>query len=203
LDPIAQRDLKILSAIEAHRDMTQRRLSKSLGIALGLTNLYLKRLVRKGYVKITTIPPNRIGYLVTPRGFAEKTRLTYEYMTLSLTLYQETREVLRAALRPLLSTGQRRVALYGTGEAAELAYLTLREIGVDPIGVYADGNGATFLGMRVSPVAELAAAAAEIDQIVVAKFTITDEELATLRKLASSDRLIFLRAPAPARMAAR
>jgi DNA-binding MarR family transcriptional regulator len=201
LDPIAQRDLKILSAIEAHRDMTQRRLSKSLGIALGLTNLYLKRLVRKGYVKITTIPPNRIGYLVTPRGFAEKTRLTYEYMTLSLTLYQETREVLRAALRPLLSAGQRRVALYGTGEAAELAYLTLREIGVDPIGVYADGNGATFLGMRVSPVAELAAA--EIDQIVVATFSITDEELATLRKLASSDRLIFLRAPAPARMAAR
>jgi len=201
LDPIAQRDLKILSAIEAHRDMTQRRLSKSLGIALGLTNLYLKRLVRKGYVKITTIPPNRIGYLVTPRGFAEKTRLTYEYMTLSLTLYQETRAVLRAALRPLVSAGQRRVALYGTGEAAELAYLTLREIGVDPIGVYAAGDGAMFLGMSVAPVAELADA--DVDQIVVAKFTIADEELATLRKLAPSDRLIFLRAPAPARMAAR
>ena len=201
MDPIAQRDLKILSAIEAHRDMTQRRLSKSLGIALGLTNLYLKRLVRKGYVKITTIPPNRIGYLVTPRGFAEKTRLTYEYMTLSLTLYQETREVLRAALRPLVSAGQRRVALYGTGEAAELAYLTLREIGVDPIGVFADGNGAMFLGMRVAPVAELADA--DVDQIVVAKFTIADEELATLRKLVPRDRLIFLRAPAPARMAAR
>ena len=199
MDPVAQRDLKILSAIEAHRDMTQRRLSKSLGIALGLTNLYLKRLVRKGYVKITTIPPNRIGYLVTPRGFAEKTRLTYEYMTLSLTLYQETRQVLRAALRPLLNGPLRRVALYGTGEAAELAYLTLREIGLDPVAVYADTTSAMFLGMPVSPVAELADA--DVDRVIVATFTTSDEELATLRRLVPTERLIFLRAPAPLRVA--
>ena len=72
------RELHLLEALHGDQRITQRRLSTKLGIALGLTNLYLKRLVRKGYVKCVTVPHNRMRYLVTPRGIAEKTRLTYE-----------------------------------------------------------------------------------------------------------------------------
>ena len=77
MDLEAQRDLAILNEIEGGAEVTQRGLAGKLGIALGLTNLYLKRLARKGYIKVTTIPRNRVKYLVTPKGFAEKTRLTY------------------------------------------------------------------------------------------------------------------------------
>ena len=126
MDPAAQRDLKILTAIEAGRDVTQRGLAKSLDIALGLANLYLTRLARKGYIKITTIPPNRLRYLVTPQGIAEKTRLTYEFMSHSLRVYREARQALHAALQPLTEDGAKRVALHGIGEATELAYLTVR-----------------------------------------------------------------------------
>src|SRR5256712_8153017 len=101
MDQAAQRELKILTEISDGGDVTQRRLARSLGIALGLTNLYLKRLARKGYIKITTIPPNRLKYLVTPRGIKEKTRLTYEYMSFSLLLYRQTRDRLREAIRPV------------------------------------------------------------------------------------------------------
>src|SRR2546427_5790309 len=144
-----QRDLQLLNEVEQNAAVTQRSLSLKLDVALGLTNLYLKRLARKGYIKITTIPSNRVKYLLTPRGIAEKTRLTYEYMTFSLHLYRSTRQQLRSEIGPLIDRGVRRFALYGAGEAAELAYLTLRELGIEPLAVYSDDGGQTFLGLPV------------------------------------------------------
>src|SRR5438874_8738115 len=77
-----ERDLEILTAIEEGRPLTQRALAERLGVALGLANLYLKRLARKGCIKIVEFPKKpaarkRLRYLLTPRGVAEKTRLTY------------------------------------------------------------------------------------------------------------------------------
>ena len=62
--------------VEENSQITQRSLASELGIALGLTNAYLKRCVRKGWVKINQAPANRYAYYLTPRGFAEKSRLT-------------------------------------------------------------------------------------------------------------------------------
>lgn len=190
MDQASQRDLKILTEIAHRQDVTQRGLSKSLGIALGLTNLYLKRLVHKGYVKITTIRPNRLSYLLTPQGIAEKTRLTYEYMTFSLVLYRETRGTLREALQPPLAEGIKRVALYGADEAGELAYLTLREVGVEPVAVYGDGGG-TFLGLPVRPRHELDGVG--FDRVVVASFSaLSEAEHAEVERRVGADKLIFL-----------
>ena len=68
----------MLEAVAGNERITQRTLARRLGIAVGLTNLYLKRLARKGFIKFVNVRPNRIVYLVTPKGIAEKTRLTYE-----------------------------------------------------------------------------------------------------------------------------
>ena len=187
----SQRELRILTEIAERDDVTQRTLAKDLGIALGLTNLYLKRLARKGYIKITTIPSNRMKYLLTPGGIAEKSRLTYEYMSFSLHLYGQTRRRLREALEPLVAENHKRFALYGTGEAAELAYLTLREIGVDPVAVYADGGPAVFLGLPVFRTAELADA--PVDRVIVASFDVMDPaQPHELRRVVSEEKLIFL-----------
>jgi DNA-binding MarR family transcriptional regulator len=190
MDRVAQRDLKILTAIGAEQRVTQRGLAKNLGVALGLTNLYLKRLARKGFIKITTIPPNRIGYLLTPQGFAEKTRLTYEYLSHSLQLYRGTRDALREALRPLAADASKRVALYGSGEAAELAYLTLREMGVDPVVVFADSGQAEFLGIPVRSTADVDDS---LDRVIVAAFGPTDPaRLEALVGRVPREKLIFL-----------
>ncbi len=164
----SQRDLKILTEIAEHADVTQRALSQNLGIALGLTNLYLKRLARKGYIKIRTIPANRLKYLVTPKGLVRKTRLTYEYMSFSLALYRETRQRLREVLQPVALGGLKRVALCGTDEGAELTYLTLREIGLKPIAVFADDGPSVFFDVSVRPVRELLDV--EIDRVIVVTF---------------------------------
>src|SRR5437016_8459944 len=104
-----QRDLQLLNEVEQNAAVTQRSLAKKLGVALGLTNLYLKRLARKGYIKITTIPRNRIKYLLTPRGMAEKSRLTFLYMQYSLSYYRDIRQRLKDVLSGLSSAGAKRV----------------------------------------------------------------------------------------------
>src|SRR3989338_4298494 len=123
MDLQGQRDLQLLNEVERDAGITQRSLANKLGVALGLTNLYLKRLARKGYIKITTIPSHHIKYLLTPRGMAEKSRLTYAYMQYSLSYYREMRQRLKQVLTELSRAGAKRIAVDGTGELAELAYL--------------------------------------------------------------------------------
>src|SRR6266849_2140601 len=117
MDIEAHRDLKLLEAVEQDSRVTQRSLATKLGIALGLTNVYLKRLVRKGYIKCVNVQSNRNLYLITPRGIAEMARLTYEFMDYSLHLFGEVRRHLRPALQASV-VANRRVAIYGRGEAA-------------------------------------------------------------------------------------
>ena len=166
-------DLEILTAIGEGRPLTQRDLSRRLGVALGLTNLYLKRLAWKGLIKINEFPRKpgpgqRLRYVLTATGFSEKTRLSYAYIVQSLEVYRRAREALRDRLGQFSDGGVRRVALYGAGEAAELAYLTLRELGLEPVGVFTRDGGGQFLGFPVRPVKELADA--EADALVLSTF---------------------------------
>jgi DNA-binding Lrp family transcriptional regulator len=152
MDLQGQRDLQLLNEVERDASVTQRSLSTKLGVALGLTNLYLKRLARKGYIKITTIPSHRIKYLLTPRGMTEKSRLTYQYMQYSLSYYREMRDRLKQVLTELSHAGAKRIVVYGTGELAELAYLTLREMDLTLVGFVDGAQGQTFLSYPLWPV---------------------------------------------------
>jgi DNA-binding MarR family transcriptional regulator len=144
-----QRDLLLLTELERDGGVTQRSLAIKLGVALGLTNLYLKRLARKGYIKITTIPSHRIRYLLTPQGFTEKSRLTYLYMQYSLSHYRDMRARLRETLTRAAGNGVKRVVIYGTGELAEMAYLSLREMNMTLVGFVEDGQRDSFLSYPV------------------------------------------------------
>lgn len=150
MDLQGQRDLLLLSELDRNGGATQRSLATKLGVALGLTNLYLKRLARKGYIKITSIPRNRIRYLLTPQGFAEKSRLTYQYMQYSLSYYRDMRGRLKDMLSSLEGMNGQRVAICGTGELAELTYLALREMNLDCVGFVDGTTRETFLSCPVS-----------------------------------------------------
>ncbi len=194
-----ERDLEILTAIEEGLPLTQRALAERLGVALGLANLYLKRLARKGCIKIVEFPKKpaarkRLRYLLTPRGMAEKTRLTYEHMAYSLNLYRRARQTLRESLGRLADGGAKRVVLYGAGEAAEVAYLTLKELGLEPVGVFARSATGRFLGFPVRALAELTAE--EFDVVIVATFERPEPSLAELGQLGlAPERIVTLRQP--------
>ena len=145
-----QRDLVLLSEVERDAGVTQRALSTTLGVALGLTNLYLKRLARKGYVKIATIPRHRIQYLLTPQGVMEKSRLTYLYMQHSLAYYRQMRERIKEMMSSFGCSHGQRVVIYGTTELAELAYLSLRDMHIDCVGFVDENPRDSFLSCPVS-----------------------------------------------------
>ena len=149
IDVEDRRNLQALAAIAEDAHITQRNLANRLGMALGLTNIYLKRLVRKGYVKCVNVQSNRLRYLLTPTGIAEKTRLTYEFMEYSLFLYGQVRQHLRTVLQAAVRENRTRVAVYGTGEAAELAYLSIAELGLELVAVFDGIDGGPFLGQHV------------------------------------------------------
>jgi DNA-binding MarR family transcriptional regulator len=202
----AERDLEILTAIEEGKPLTQRAVAKRLGMALGLANLYVKRLVTKGFVKVKEFPSKpaagkRFRYVLTPRGVAEKTRLTYTYMTYSLQLYRRARANLREAMASLPDRGMKRIVLYGTGDAAELAYLTLKEFGLEPVAVFAREGGGQFLGFGVRGVADLSHE--EFDGLIIATFERPEQHIAELARLGHApEKFLTLRrlaAPVPRR----
>jgi DNA-binding MarR family transcriptional regulator len=122
--------LGILSAIERDSTITQRSLSKELGIALGLANGYLKRCIRKGLIKVKHAPLNRYAYYLTPRGFAEKSRLTGEYLAVSFKFFRDSRRACTDLFAECRKQGYTRLVLAGTGELAEVAVLSATEANV-------------------------------------------------------------------------
>lgn len=189
-----QRVLQVLEAVTQNNRITQRSLSTKLGIALGLTNVYLRRLTRKGYIKYVNIRANRLRYLITPKGIAEKARLTYEFMGYSLRLYGQVRSHLKTVLEQIHPSGGWRIAIYGTTEAAELAYLSLKELGFEPVLVLNGGVQPQdeFLGMKVHSLDRDTLLL--FDRLIVATFERPDRLVASLvEQGVERDRLMTLR----------
>ena len=127
--------LGLLTSIERDSAVTQRKLAGDLGIALGLANAYLRRCVRKGLVKVSQVPLNRYAYYLTPQGFAEKSRLTAEYLAYSFDFFRRARRDCSEVLRECAAHEWRRVVLYGSGELAEIAALSAGDSGVEIVCV--------------------------------------------------------------------
>ena len=144
------RTLRLFEAIEQKRSSSQRDLAKTLGISLGLVNSFMRRLTKKGYFKVTHLPRNRIRYILTPKGAAEKTRLTYAYIKLSCQFYRNARSKIRKHLNNLENRNVKSVAFFGTGDLAEIAYLSLQETELQFVGIGDSiGNGDSFFGHAV------------------------------------------------------
>ena len=76
-------EYEILSHLEKNRDTSQRKIAGRTGLSLGTVNLLLKKMVRKGLVKIERLNAKTLRYIITPQGMAEKTSLVYQYMKTS------------------------------------------------------------------------------------------------------------------------
>ncbi len=125
-----EHQLRILETLEHKPDTTQASLAAQLGVAVGTINWYLKRMVRKGYVKATQMERRRLKYFVTPMGLALKARLTKEYMEYSLRVYRELRQAARETLIQVHNSGYAMVKIDGRGEAMDIFRLTCLEEGV-------------------------------------------------------------------------
>ena len=176
------RTLKILEQVDNGRTPSQRDLAGELNISLGLVNSFIKRLVKKGFVKIRTIPKNRLKYILTPRGAAEKSRLTYLYIQHSYNFYKEARQKLRNLCLELENQGINRIVFYGAGDLAEIAYISLQETAIQLIAIVDDEKMNTmFMKLPVTDPANLDTAS--YDRILVTAINSRD---AILQKIVQS-----------------
>jgi DNA-binding MarR family transcriptional regulator len=124
-------DLQILSHLEENPDTTQADLATQLDVAVGSVNWYIKRLINKGYIKVTKMQRRRLRYLLTPKGISEKTRLMGKFMQASLRWYRVTREDSKKLLHQAKQAGYDTVCIKGDGDLAEIIYLTCLEADVN------------------------------------------------------------------------
>jgi len=85
MTPKEEAHIRILRAIEKYPDASQRGLARALGVSLGRVNFLLNALVDKGLVKVAAFRKsgdklNKIVYLLTPEGVADRVRLTSSYL---------------------------------------------------------------------------------------------------------------------------
>ncbi|HUJ79551.1 MAG TPA: winged helix-turn-helix transcriptional regulator [Nitrospiria bacterium] len=185
MDDEARRTLHILDEVSKNHRISQRVLSERLGVALGLTNLYLKRLIKKGFIKVKGIPGKRYLYYLTPTGFAEKSSLSIQYMQFSWNFFQDIRARWREQFQRLSGLGVTQVVLCGTNELAELAYLSLRESDLQVVAVVDNERaGSNFCGYTVEPVTALPGL--HFDRVILAAAGVDPEAQAKLRDLMST-----------------
>ena len=158
--------LGLLESVQRGDAHSQRRLASELGIALGLVNAYLKRCINKGLVKVGEAPAKRYAYYLTPGGFAEKSRLTVEYLSYSFSLFRRAKTDCMAVLKAAHVQGIRRIAMLGMSDLAEIAAICALDCGITIVAVI-DGQSelSSFLGVPVK--AGLEEFGGEVDAILV------------------------------------
>ena len=153
IEDISFKELRVLEEINQNPDITQRQLSRKVGVALGVGNLLLKNLAKKGYIKVTNLSWKRWIYVITPKGLTRKINLTVAYIDSFLGHYRRVRNILIENFSSLTLNKESKVAIVGTGELAELVYLALLDIGVDEIDMFGhEQDKELFLGFDVKSI---------------------------------------------------
>lgn len=181
--------LGILETIEGQSDVTQRHLASSLGVALGLANSYLKRCVRKGLIKIEQAPANRYLYYLTPRGFAEKSRLTAEYLSTSFDFYRRASLSCTRVFQHCQSNNYQSILLCGISELAEIASLRAKEQNIKIVGILdSQATCREYIGLPVYLSFE---EAAHFDACVLTSLNQTLDLMQMTKQFVPNDRILF------------
>ncbi len=146
------RDLQLLEEIEQNPKVSQRELSNKFGIALGVTNACIKRMARRGLIRLKGFPPRRIAYYLTPKGFSEKSKLTLHFFSYNIQHYAEMKKVISRRLLEMQEDGIRRIAFYGVSDEMEIAYITLQGSEMKLVGIIDENEmekGTKLFGHKV------------------------------------------------------
>ena len=142
--------LGLLSSVETDGARSQRLIAAELGIALGLVNAYLKRCVKKGLVKVHDVPARRYAYYLTPQGFAEKSRLTVQYLSDSFSFFRKAKSDCTRVFEEAAARGLSRLVLAGKSDLAEIAVLCAVEAGATVVAIVdPPSEGSRFVGVAV------------------------------------------------------
>ena len=181
--------LGLLSSVETDGARSQRLIAAELGIALGLVNAYLKRCIRKGLVKVHDVPARRYAYYLSPQGFAEKSRLTVQYLSDSFSFFRKAKSDCTRVFEEAAARGLNRLVLAGKSDLAEIAILCAVEAGAAVVAIVdVRGEGGRFVGVEV--VASYADVKTGLDAIIVTDVARVQDAYEQAVAASSKDRVL-------------
>ena len=180
--------LGVLNAVEKNSNITQRDVSKNIGIALGLTNTYLKRCVKKGFIKVQQVPANRYAYYLTPRGFAEKSRLTAEYLSQGFQFFRLARNQIADIFEICQNRHWYKIAIHGLNEISEIAVLCSRNFKIEIVGIV--DRSSSSKGYAGIPVVSEIGLLAQCEAIVITDLEEPQTAKINLSNIFSNDRIL-------------
>lgn len=104
---LAEKEFLLIQELARNPEATQRHLSESLGVSLGMTNLLIRRMARKGLLKVQQLDWKRTRYLLTLEGAVEKSRKAYRYTLYTLRIFRQLQENISAVLSREHAAGRR------------------------------------------------------------------------------------------------
>lgn len=152
------RDLRLLEELERNPIVSQRELSHKFGIALGVTNACIKRMARKGWIRIRDFNRKKIEYCLTPKGFEEKARLTFRLISNTVQHYLELKKIISQRFLEIQNAGFKRIVFYGLSDEMEVAYITLQGTTLKLVGIVEDDEKfqpQIIFGFEVEPVSRI------------------------------------------------
>ena len=122
-------EFKIIDEIGKDLNTTQRKISHQIGLSRGMTNLIIKKLIAKGYVKVKGLNRRNVQYILTPRGFAEKVRKTHRYLLRSIDTLKAVKDKIQDTVLEYYKKGEKNFIILGKGELADIVEISLRDMG--------------------------------------------------------------------------
>lgn len=114
LEESAKREHKLLSYLHSHEMTSQRKIASGTGLSLATVNILLKRMIKRGLIKIEQLDRRSLRYMLTPKGLAEKSRLTYDYVVYSYRLINRLISIVQSCVaEERVGTGAKDVILLG------------------------------------------------------------------------------------------
>lgn len=123
---ITDSSFKVLDVIAQGRELSQRELATQSGLSLGMVNLIISRLIRTGYIKVSSMNRKKIDYILTPKGLSERLTRSYHYFLRSYHAFRESQRRIDALLDVLIERGSRRFMIVGEGEMADIVEVAFR-----------------------------------------------------------------------------
>ncbi len=127
---VKQHEYELLNEIAQDSLVTQANLSDRLGIAVGSVNWYIKRLIHRGWVKVSHLDRTRLKYDLTPEGMTIFSQRALLYARDSLKVYGDFRNKAKALVVDLQQKNIKQVYITGNDEAVDILRLTCIEAGV-------------------------------------------------------------------------
>lgn len=123
-----EREFELINIVGAEIGANQRRLSRLMDLSLGMTNMLIRRLIAKGFIRIEQLNKRKVQYILTPQGFAEKMRKSVNYTLKTINSIGLIKTRVQAILLDLHKDGTRDFFIVGKSDLSILIEMVAKEV---------------------------------------------------------------------------